>query len=59
MKNWIKRIESFLSLLLLNGCALSAGEGGNPAFKLFSALGICLAAVFVIFFIVVKMREKD
>jgi len=43
---------------LLTGCALSSGDEGNPALKLFSALGISLAAVFIIFFIVVKCRER-
>jgi hypothetical protein len=34
-------------------------EEGSPAIKIFLALGICLAAVFLIFYIVVKGREKD
>ena len=40
----------------LSGCAeRPGGEGG----KVFLALGICLAAVFLVFYIVVKGREKD
>ncbi len=59
VKNWIRGAGCGFGFLMMNGCALSSGEEGNPAFKLFSALGICLAAVFVIFFIVVKLREKE
>ena len=48
-----------VSLLLagfFSGCAeRPGGEGG----KVFLALGICLAAVFLVFYIVVKGREKD
>jgi len=49
-----------LSMLpLLTGCTQRSGDEGSPAIKVFSALGICLAAVFLVFYIVVKMREKD
>ena len=41
---------------VLAGC----GEGpGSAGAKVFLALGICLAAVFLIFYLVVKWREKD
>ncbi len=43
--------------LLLTGCF--GGTEGSPALKVFSALGICLAAIFIIFYIVVKGGEKD
>ncbi len=49
-----------LSMLpILTGCTQRSGDEGSPAIKVFSALGICLAAVFLVFYIVVKMREKD
>ena len=41
---------------LLAGCGERPGSEGA---KVFLALGICLAAVFLIFYIVVKGREKD
>ncbi len=42
---------------MLTGCF--GGSEGSPALKVFSALGICLAAIFLIFYIVVKGGEKD
>ena len=40
----------------LSGCGeRPGGEGG----KVFLALGICLAAVFLVCYIVIKGREKD
>jgi hypothetical protein len=41
---------------LLAGCGERPGSEGA---KVFLALGVCLAAVFLIFYIVVKSREKD
>ena len=57
MKNILKRLGAILPIMgLLAGCGeRPGGEGG----KVFLALGICLAAVFLIFYIVVKGREKD
>jgi hypothetical protein len=50
-------------LLILGGwipaCLNRSGEGGSEGGKVFLALGICLAAVFLVFYIVVKGREKD
>jgi hypothetical protein len=41
--------------VLLSGCGeRPGGEGG----KVFLALGICLAAVFLVCYIVIKGREK-
>jgi hypothetical protein len=57
-KIW-KGIGIFLLFFLLNSCGFQSGDDTNPALKLFSALGICLAAVFLIFFLVVKSREKE
>jgi hypothetical protein len=54
-----KGIGAFVVFFILHGCAFQSGPEGNPALKLFGALGICLAAVFLIFYIVVKSREKD
>ena len=43
----------------ISGClGCSQGEGSEGA-KVFLALGICLAAVFLIFFIVIKGKEKE
>ncbi len=42
---------------ILTGCF--GGREGSPALKVFSALGICLAAIFLIFYIVIKGREKE
>ncbi len=41
---------------LLAGCGERPGSEGA---KVFLALGVCLAAVFLIFYIVIKSREKD
>ncbi len=41
------------------GCLGPSGGEGNPGAKLFLALGICLAAVFLVFWFVVKSREKE
>jgi hypothetical protein len=38
------------------GCGERPGSAGA---KVFLALGICLAAVFLIFYLVVKGRERD
>jgi hypothetical protein len=54
-----KGIAALGVLIILGGCALQSGSEGNPALKVFGALGICLAAVFLIFLIVVKSREKE
>jgi len=43
----------------IQGCARRSADEGDPAIKVFFALGICLAAVFLVFYIVVKGREKD
>ncbi len=43
----------------VSGClGCSQGEGSAGA-KVFLALGICLVAVFLVFYIVVKGKEKD
>lgn len=57
--NMGKGIGAFVLVLILNGCAFQSGAEGNPALKVFGALGICLAAVVLIFYIVVKSREKN
>jgi predicted transporter len=44
---------------LLSSCMVRSEGGGSEGAKVFLALGICLAAVFVVFYIVVKGREKD
>ncbi len=49
----------FVFLISTSGCFQRSAEEGHPALKVFSALGICLAAVFVVFYLVVKSREKD
>jgi hypothetical protein len=54
-----KKIWVFLIFFILTGCAFQSGPEGSPALKLFGALGLCLAAVFLIFYIVVKSREKE
>ncbi len=41
---------------IIAGCGESPGGAGG---KVFLALGICLAAIFLVFYIVVKGREKD
>jgi hypothetical protein len=42
--------------LFLTGCGEGPGSAGG---KVFLALGICLAAVFLVFYIVVKGQGKD
>jgi hypothetical protein len=57
LKRWIWMITgpgAWISECL--GC--SQGEGREGA-KVFLALGICLAAVFLVFYIVVKGKEKE
>jgi len=54
-----KGIAAVFLFLTLSGCGFQSGPEGSPALKLFAALGICLAAVFLIFYIVVKSREKE
>jgi len=57
MENFLKRLGPILPILgLLAGCGERPGSAGA---KVFMALGICLAAVFLIFYLVVKGREKD
>ena len=34
----------------LTGCMQRSGDEGSPAIKVFSALGICLAAIFLVFY---------
>jgi len=41
------------------GCLGRSDGEGSAGGKIFLALGICLAAVFLVFYIVVKGREKD
>jgi len=60
MNTFLKRLGAALAMLpLLTGCMQRSGDEGSPALKVFSALGICLAAVFLVFYLVVKWREKD
>jgi len=60
MNTFLNRLWASLAMLpLLTGCMQRSGDEGSPAIKVFSALGICLAAVFLIFYLVVKWREKD
>ena len=47
------------AFLFTAGCLKRSGEEGSPAIKIFCALGICLAAIFLVFFLVVKSREKE
>jgi hypothetical protein len=49
----------YILLLSIAGCFQRSGDEGHPALKLFSALGICLAAIVIVFYLVVKSREKD
>ncbi|MBI5968142.1 MAG: hypothetical protein HY882_09840 [Deltaproteobacteria bacterium] len=44
---------------LIFGCLARPGGEGSAGAKVFLALGICLAAIFPVFYIVVKGREKD
>jgi len=60
MKILLKGMGLALSMLpFLASCMQRSGDEGSPALKVFSALGICLAAIFLVFYIVVKWREKD
>jgi len=60
MNTLSKLMGPILSMLpLLAGCMQRADDEGSPAIKVFSALGICLGAVFLVFYLVVKWREKD
>jgi uncharacterized membrane protein len=60
MHHLIKVMGPVLSLLpLITSCMQRADDEGSPALKVFSALGICLGAIFLVFYIVVKWREKD
>jgi hypothetical protein len=53
---WRSLSISIPACLFLAGCGDRPGSEGA---KVFLALGICLAAVFLVFYIVVKAREKD
>jgi hypothetical protein len=60
MKAYLKKLwATTADLFFLTGCMQRSGDEGSPALKVFSALGICLAAIFLVFYIVVKWREKD
>jgi len=60
MNIFLKRLGAVLAMVpLLTGCIQRSGDEGSPAIKVFSALGICLAAIFLVFYLVVKWREKD
>jgi hypothetical protein len=52
-------LRTLLTVLPLGAILSGCGErpGGEGA-KVFLALGICLAAVFLVFYIVIKGREK-
>jgi hypothetical protein len=57
MRTILKRLGVILPVMgLIAGCGERPGSEGA---KVFLALGVCLAAVFLIFYIVVKSREKD
>jgi len=57
MKTILKRLGVILPVMgLIAGCGERPGSEGA---KVFLALGVCLAAVFLIFYIVIKSREKD
>jgi hypothetical protein len=43
----------------LAGCSQGSDGEGSPALKLFSALGVSLVIVILIFYIVVRIREKE
>lgn len=47
------------ALIFISGCMQRSGDEGSPAIKVFFALGIVVGAVFLVFYIVVKGREKD
>lgn len=57
MASLLKSRGAWIAVLgVLAGC----GEGpGSAGAKVFLALGICLAAVFLIFYLVIKWQEKD
>jgi hypothetical protein len=57
MRTLLKRLGVILPVMeLIAGCGERPGSEGA---KVFLALGVCLAAVFLIFYIVIKSREKD
>jgi hypothetical protein len=57
MRTILKSLGAILPVMgLIAGCGERPGSEGA---KVFLALGICLAAVFLIFYIVIKSREKD
>jgi hypothetical protein len=57
MRTILKSLGVILPVIgLLAGCGERPGSEGA---KVFLALGVCLAAVFLIFYIVVRSREKD
>jgi len=49
----------FLLLGMCPACLGGPEGGGREGGKVFLALGICLAAVCLVFYIVAKGREKD
>jgi hypothetical protein len=53
---WRSLSISIPACIFLAGCGDRPGSEGA---KVFLALGICLAAVFLVFYIVVKAREKE
>ena len=56
MKTLLRNLPTFfLAGMLLPGCGDRPGGEGA---KVFLALGICLAAVFLVCYIVIKGREK-
>ncbi len=57
MNIFLKLVSPGIFFFMLTGCF--GGAEGSPALKVFSALGICLAAIFLIFYIVIKGGEKD
>jgi len=53
-------LRRFGVILPILGALAGCGERpGSEGAKVFLALGVCLAAVFLIFYIVIKSREKD
>ncbi len=57
MRTLLKKLGVILPVMgLIAGCGERPGSEGA---KVFLALGVCLAAVFLIFYIVIKSREKD
>ncbi len=57
LKIWVRMIP--VSCGWVSGCVASPGGEMSGGAKVFLALGICLAAVFLVFYIVVKGREKE